>query len=92
MKTITVDDIKKMWIDAPERDSIIEFYCYKKGLKSDQISDEDKNKIYSELYSIESFIRDYYKDIFYYGKCEPDEEVSKIYEQIFIEELFEEGF
>lgn len=82
MKKITMDEIKKFWLDAPEKDSIIEFYCYKTGLKSDDLSEEDKIKIYSELYPIESFIRDYYETMFYYGGCAPDEDVESLYNSI----------
>lgn len=87
MKTITMNDIKKMWLDAPEKDSLIEFYCYKNGLESNKISEGDKNKIYSELYPVSSFIRDYYETMFYYGGCEPDNEVKELYEQSLIEEF-----
>lgn len=87
MKTITMSDIKKMWLDAPEKESVVEFFCFKNGLESDKISEEDKDKIYSELYPIESFIKDYYKDMFYYGGCEPDKEVREIYEQIVKDEF-----
>lgn len=87
MKKITMDDIKKMWLDAPEKESVVEFYCYKNGIKSDKISAVDKNKIYSELYPVSSFIMDYYKDMFYYGGFEPDDEVREIYEQTMTDEF-----
>lgn len=87
MKIITMDDIKKMWMDAPEKESVVEFYCYKNNLESDKISEDDKNKIYSELYPIEFYIMEYYDTMFYYGECEPDDEVREIYDQM-LEELF----
>ena len=87
MKTITMDDIKELWLNAPEKESVIEFYCYKNGLESDKISEGDKNKIYAELCPVSSFIRDYYKDMFYYGGCEPDEEVRDLLDQILMDEF-----
>lgn len=87
MKKITMNDIKKMWLNAPEKESVIEFYCYKNGLESDKIREDDKKKIYAELYPISSFLRDYCETIFYYGGCEPDEEVKELYEQILMDEL-----
>lgn len=87
MKTITMNDIKKMWMNAPEKEYVIEFYCYKKGLESDDLSEDDKNKIYAELYPVSSFLRDYCMTIFYYEGCEPDDEVREIYEQILTDEF-----
>lgn len=87
MKKITMDDIKELWLNAPEKESVIEFYCYKNGLESDKISEEDKNKIYSELYPVASFLRDYCETMFYYGGFEPDEEVRDLLDQILLEEL-----
>lgn len=81
MKIMHMSDIEKLWLDAPEKESIIEFYCYKKGLESDKISEEDKNTIYAELYPISSFLEDYYETIFYYGGCEPDEDVKSLYKK-----------
>lgn len=73
MKNITFDDVKKMWMDSPEKESIIEFYCYKNGLKSDKIIEDDKNKIYAELYPLESFIRDYMDTFLFCGEVLDDE-------------------
>lgn len=82
-----MSEIKKIWLDAPEKDSIIEAYCYKNGLKSDDLSEKDKNKIYSELYPVSSFLRDYCETILYYEGCEPDAEVRELFEQILTDEF-----
>lgn len=81
MRKVTMTDIKKMWLDAPEKESVIEFYCYKNGIKFDDLNEDEKNKIYAELYPISSFIRDYYETMFYYGGCEPDEDVENLYKK-----------
>lgn len=86
-KKITMDDIKNLWLEAPEKKYVIEFYCYKNGLEQSDLSEDDKDKIYSEFYPIDSYVRDYCDNIFHYEGCEVDEELQEMYDQILLEEM-----
>ena len=76
---ITMDDIRRMYKDSEDMYYVVSEYCEENGIDYTGLSEEEELDIYEELYPISAFLKDYYENIFYGDKYEPDEDVESLY-------------